>query len=136
MASTKSPDEIMAEYLLKGGKMLAKTCPVCRSPLFEYKGETLCVVCLEDEMAQEPERTVAKKTVAASRPPAQAPAISPAVLSTGTLEEEFSQTLSSLLVQAREERDSTRVLHLMDAVKRGAEAYALLLYGYDRLESS
>ena len=34
----KKPDEIMAEYLLKGGKMLAKTCKECGSPLFEYKG--------------------------------------------------------------------------------------------------
>lgn len=35
----------MAEYLLKGGKMLDKTCPSCGSPLFSVKGETMCVVC-------------------------------------------------------------------------------------------
>ncbi len=40
-------DEIMAEYLLKGAKMLAKTCPVCHAPLFEYKGKQFCVVCAE-----------------------------------------------------------------------------------------
>jgi Uncharacterized Zn-finger containing protein len=40
-------DEIMAEYLLKGAKMLAKTCPVCYAPLFEYKGRQFCVVCAE-----------------------------------------------------------------------------------------
>lgn len=40
-------DEIMAEYLLKGGKMLAKTCSVCQAPLFEYKGERFCVLCTE-----------------------------------------------------------------------------------------
>lgn len=39
------PDEIMAEHLLKGGKMLAKTCNNCGNPLFEVKGETTCVVC-------------------------------------------------------------------------------------------
>lgn len=38
-------DEIMAEYLLKGAKMLAKTCTVCHAPLFEYKGDRFCVVC-------------------------------------------------------------------------------------------
>ncbi len=38
-------DEVMAEYLLKGGKMLAKSCKVCGYPLFEYKGETQCVIC-------------------------------------------------------------------------------------------
>ncbi|NTW92707.1 MAG: hypothetical protein HGA40_04620, partial [Methanoregulaceae archaeon] len=41
----KREDEIMAEYLLKGGKMLSKSCPSCGCPLFEYKGETFCVVC-------------------------------------------------------------------------------------------
>lgn len=47
-------DEIMAEYLLKGAKMLAKTCPACHAPLFEFKGEQFCVVCAESakEMAQ------------------------------------------------------------------------------------
>lgn len=35
----------MAECLLKGGKMLDKTCPSCGSPLFNVKGETICVVC-------------------------------------------------------------------------------------------
>ncbi|PKL60595.1 MAG: hypothetical protein CVV33_01890, partial [Methanomicrobiales archaeon HGW-Methanomicrobiales-4] len=49
----RKPDEIMAEYLLKGGKMLAKTCPDCGSPLFEYKGETYCVVCREDQNNQQ-----------------------------------------------------------------------------------
>ncbi|NMC90015.1 MAG: hypothetical protein GYA64_10435, partial [Methanomicrobiales archaeon] len=38
-------DEVMAEYLLKGGKMLAKSCKICGYPLFEYKGETQCVIC-------------------------------------------------------------------------------------------
>jgi len=41
----KKEDEIMAEYLLKGGKMLEKTCRQCGCPQFEYKGKTLCVVC-------------------------------------------------------------------------------------------
>jgi UPF0148 protein len=43
----KSPDDIMAECLLKGGKMLSKACRTCGSPLFEVKGETFCVVCRE-----------------------------------------------------------------------------------------
>ncbi len=45
----KTEDEIMASYLLKGGKMLSKTCSTCGCPLFEHKGETLCVVCKESE---------------------------------------------------------------------------------------
>jgi UPF0148 protein len=43
----RKPDDIMAECLLSGGKMLSKACKVCGSPLFEVKGETLCVVCRE-----------------------------------------------------------------------------------------
>ena len=42
---SSNPEDIMAEYLLKGGKMLDKTCPSCGSPLFLVKGETMCVVC-------------------------------------------------------------------------------------------
>jgi UPF0148 protein len=42
-------DDIMAEYLLRGGKMLSKGCRVCGSPLFSIKGEECCVVCAEEE---------------------------------------------------------------------------------------
>ena len=41
----------MAEYLLKGGKMLEKSCKTCGCPLFEVKGKTLCVVCAENAIA-------------------------------------------------------------------------------------
>ena len=47
----KKDDEIMAEYLLKGGKMLEKVCPTCGCPLFEYKKKTFCVVCAEKKPA-------------------------------------------------------------------------------------
>src|SRR5512136_2150376 len=43
----RNPDDIMAECLLRGGKMLRKACRTCGAPLFEVKGETLCVVCRE-----------------------------------------------------------------------------------------
>jgi len=39
--AVRKEDEIMAEYLLKGGKMLEKTCKTCGCPLFEVKGKTL-----------------------------------------------------------------------------------------------
>ena len=44
----RKEDEIMAEYLLKGGKMLEKSCKTCGCPLFEVKGKTFCVVCAEN----------------------------------------------------------------------------------------
>lgn len=133
MTDTKSPDEIMAEYLLKGGKMLSKTCPVCHSPLFEYKGMTLCVVCEEEKAAR------SQKTQPAARPPSSGSATDSApqeFVAPGGLEEEFALTLRALLIQAREERDSNRIVTLMESVRKGAEAYALLLYGYGRRDNS
>ena len=43
------PDEIMAQHLLNGGKMLAESCPICHNPLFEYNGQRQCVICQETE---------------------------------------------------------------------------------------
>jgi len=57
------PDEIMAQYLLKGGKMLAESCPVCYNPLFEYKDICQCVVCQNAEQGREsPQEGMAKNT--------------------------------------------------------------------------
>ncbi len=50
----RKEDEIMAEYLLKGGKMLEKSCKICGCPLFEVKGKTLCVVCAENPPGERP----------------------------------------------------------------------------------
>lgn len=133
MTDTKSPDEIMAEYLLKGGKMLSKTCPVCHSPLFEYKGETRCVVCQEEQDAQS-RKTKRPAPVSSSRSGPDGAIQEP--VAPGGLEDEFALTLRTLLIQAREEQDSTRILNLMESVKKGAEAYALLLYGYGRRDNS
>ncbi|HOJ95754.1 MAG TPA: autoantigen p27 domain-containing protein [Methanospirillum sp.] len=133
MTDIKSPDVIMAEYLLKGGKMLSKTCPVCHSPLFEYKGKTLCVVCEEEKAA------ASQKTPSTTSPPSLGSATGFApqeFIAPGGLEDEFALTLRALLVQAREERDSTRIVTLMESVRKGAEAYALLLYGYGRRDNS
>ena len=129
MTTERRPDQIMAEYLLKGGKMLAKTCPVCHSPLFEIKGETLCVVCRET--GEDPDDA---GTQVISGKKAESPRISGGIPI--DLGEEFSLTLRALLVQVREERDAMRIVHLMEAVKTGAEAYSLLNQGYFRRDSS
>src|SRR5512136_2871683 len=65
----RKEDEIMAEYLLKGGKMLEKTCKTCGCPLFEVKGKTLCVVCAENEPANDIKNAMGAKKPAV--PPAQ-----------------------------------------------------------------
>jgi len=129
MTTERGPDKIMAEYLLKGGKMLAKTCPVCHSPLFEIKGETLCVVCRE---TGEDVGGIETQLISGGRPESpQKGGDIPIDLS-----EDFSLTLRALLVQAREERDAMRIVQLMEAVKIGAEAFSLLSQGYFRRDSS
>jgi UPF0148 protein len=119
----KSPDEIMAECLLKGGKMLSKACRACGSPLFEVKGETLCVVCREKG------KETGKGAQAAGTPPAPAiPGPTPQV-ATGDdadLVKELRATVAALSRRAREEGDPERCMALMEAAKRGAEALALL----------
>lgn len=53
----KADEDIMADYLLKGGKMLSDSCTVCGAPLFDYSGEVFCVVCREKGTDQEIEQT-------------------------------------------------------------------------------
>jgi UPF0148 protein len=69
----RKEDEIMAEYLLKGGKMLEKTCKTCGCPLFEFKGKTFCVVCAEN-IAQDKGTGNVKGTKKAAAAPSQAAA--------------------------------------------------------------
>ena len=133
----RKPDEIMAEYLLKGGKMLAKTCPDCGSPLFEYKGETFCSVCREDQMDQQKRET----TGGAEEQPSKN--LSPGEknhLFQGdpdeSLNEAFTLTIRSLLIQARGEQDVRRLHEMTKSIRIAAEAYAILTYGYGNRERS
>jgi UPF0148 protein len=118
-------DEVMAEYLLKGGKMLAKSCKVCGYPLFEYKGETQCVICpleASEEPIPEPEPPA---LVPSAQPPAQSPA--PAAAGPrGRVAAELEQTIVHLCERIRRESRADECLTLMMAVERGAEALATL----------
>jgi len=118
----KKPDEIMADYLLKGGKMLSKACPACGSPLFEYKGETLCVVCAErgvESTEEPPEQAGApapeKKPAVAGVPAAQSSAAS-------ALAGELDRTLVYLCERIRSETRPDDCLVLMECVAQGIEA--------------
>ena len=119
----KNPDDIMAEHLLRGGKMLSKACRACGSPLFEVKGETFCVVCREK----------GKET----KTGAQAPPVQPAQAAPGAtsqvvtgedadLVKELRATVAVFVRRAREEGDPERCMALMEAARKGAEALALL----------
>jgi UPF0148 protein len=108
----RKEDEIMAEFLLKGGKMLEKSCKTCGCPLFEVKGRTFCVVCEENAPApavhecgchpQEPEGEGLM------------------------LADELAGTLMSLCERIRNEKDPNHVLTLMGAVKTGVESLHIL----------
>ncbi|MDD1702884.1 MAG: hypothetical protein LUQ31_07910 [Methanoregula sp.] len=134
--TSRKEDEIMAGYLLKGGKMLEKSCKTCGCPLFEVKGKTLCVVCAENET----EKNAAKK------PAAPAPAAAGHVHSHecgcgmehdeetctcgdeegGLLAEELAMTIHALCERVHNEKDPENVLALMQAVKTGTEALEIL----------
>lgn len=120
----KSPDDIMAACLLRGGKMLSKACRTCGSPLFEVKGETLCVVCREK--GKEPGRAPGGPGKAEA--PATAPDMKgPPVPGEDTdLAKELRATILTLARRAREEGDPEKCMAFMEAAKRGAEALALL----------
>lgn len=134
----RKEDEIMAEYLLKGGKMLEKSCKTCGCPLFEVKGKTLCVVCAENETAKKPAK--------GAKAPAAAVAAEAHVHEHGAecscggdhdedscscdedggLTEELAFTVHSLCLRIQNEKDPGHVLTLMQAVKAGTEALEVL----------
>jgi len=116
----KPEDEIMAGYLLKGGKMLSKSCPSCGCPLFEIKGETLCVVCREEETSR-------KKNARAVTPDTPGlPETVNATQSFPALARSLEEVLVAVCLRMREEQDPGQVLVLANAVKSGVEALRLL----------
>ena len=116
-------DEIMAQYLLKGGKMLAKTCQKCGSPLFEFKGETFCVVCRERGVSPEPVKGQPAPTGAAVKE-SQGPSANR--VEVGALGPALEAALVSICNRIENEPDPERVLVLMRAVKTGVSVLSLL----------
>jgi len=112
--TAEKADEVMAEYLLKGGKMLAKSCKVCGYPLFEYRGETRCVVC----PLAEPESPLPVPESAQSPSPAREPP--------GPVAAEIERTIVHLCERIRSEPRAGECLTLMKAVDRGARALGRL----------
>ncbi|MEN6343065.1 MAG: Sjogren's syndrome/scleroderma autoantigen 1 family protein [Methanospirillum sp.] len=115
-----SDDEIMAEHLLHGARMLARACPDCGCPLFEVKGETNCVVCAARRASAEiaPASTGPSETTGAPVSVTPAPAISTPTAA-GPLAEELGATLACLLQRARTEPDPERCRMLMECVRIG-----------------
>ena len=99
--------------------MLSKACRACGSPLFEVKGETLCVVCREK--GKEKGKPAGKPAKAA--PPTELPGKAGEA---GGPADELSMTIAALARRARVEPDPEKAAALMEAAKRAAEALALL----------
>ena len=119
-------DEVMAEYLLMGVMMLAKSCKICGNPLFEYKGETRCVICPREEAEESSPET---GPVPAAQPPIESPAPVPGPAATGPRDRvavEIEQTIIHLCERIRHEQSADDCLTLMMAVERGAEALQTL----------
>jgi UPF0148 protein len=117
----KKPDDVMAEYLLKGAKMLAKTCPACGSPMFTYKDRTFCVMCeMEDEKSSEKTRKSIRKQI--EPPMGETRTLS----STSRLAYALETTLITLSERIASEPDPDRCLSLMNTVKKGIEALKIL----------
>lgn len=115
----KSEDDIMAEYLLKGGKMLSKTCPSCGCPFFEYKGETFCVVCREEQAEAK-----GKHPPPVTRDAPETERFSPEGHT--DLASSLEETLIALSIRIRQEPDPERVMLLVNSLKRGIEALKLI----------
>lgn len=118
-----NPEDIMAEYLLKGGKMLDKTCPSCGSPLFLVKGDTMCVVC---NKAQVEAQTPVKEAVIdpIQKQPESEPedyaeifyGVEESDIS-GDLRDEIEKTMIHLCRKARKESKPKDCLMIMECIK-------------------
>jgi UPF0148 protein len=128
----KKEDEIMAEYLLKGGKMLEKVCKTCGCPMFEYKKKTFCVVCAEHKKEQDKKDPLQAGANPISPPPfAGTGGVTghmgtPGSTDTAALEENLISTVRELCCRIQAEKDPDRCLTLMDAVKIGSETLQIL----------
>lgn len=133
-------DEIMADYLLKGAKMLAKTCPVCHAPLFEYKGTQFCVVCAESAKATaEADQEIAVDPISTHTIPAD-PAVQVHPASNGdagihqqekrtdipSCVDPISDAMVLLCGRITNEPDPARCLLYMQAIREGALSIAVL----------
>lgn len=136
----RKEDEIMAEYLLKGGKMLEKTCKTCGCPLFEVKGKTFCVVCAENAPAEKTAKNAGGKSPA-EQTGAHHTHDHGATCGCGVdhdedsctcnedggmLTDELAMTVLSLCERIQNEKDPENVLLLMNAVKAGTESIEIL----------
>ena len=124
---TRKPDEIMAEYLLNGGKMLSESCKICGAPLFEVKGHKTCVVCAENEpaAAEKTAEPAAESNIRVIVPEyAKAAAEAPAPQT--DLANELDAIIYEFCRRTHTETDTAKCLTLMECIRTAAEAKMML----------
>jgi UPF0148 protein len=124
----RKEDEIMAEYLLKGGKMLEKSCKTCGCPLFEVKGKMLCVVCAENATGEKPGTAPVAQVHHEHSYECSCNEHHEESGESGLLSDELAMTIVSLCERIKNEKDPDNVLALMNAVKAGTEALQILCH--------
>jgi UPF0148 protein len=122
----RKEDEIMADYLLKGGKMLEKSCKTCGCPLFEVKGKTLCVVCAEHENAEKSGTAPVLSPVHTHGTECSCGEHADESCEGGFLADVLANTILALCERIQNEKDPDNVLVLMNAVKGGTESLKIL----------
>jgi UPF0148 protein len=122
----RKEDEIMADYLLKGGKMLEKSCKTCGCPLFEVKGKTLCVVCAEHDNAEKSGTAPVSSPVHTHGTECSCSEHADESCEGGFLADVLANTILSLCERIQNEKDPDNVLVLMNAVKGGTESLKIL----------
>jgi UPF0148 protein len=113
----KSDDEIMAEHLLQGARMLARACPDCGCPLFEVKGETVCVVCSAKATGVQKGSADSEPLSVTGVDQAATPPVPPAMMVAGPVRDELATTIVALLQRIRTEPDPQRCLVLLKCVR-------------------
>jgi len=122
----RKEDEIMADYLLKGGKMLEKSCKTCGCPLFEVKGKTLCVVCAEHDNAEKSGTAPLSPPVHTHGPECSCSEHADESCEGGFLADVLANTILALCERIQNEKDPDNVLVLMNAVRAGTESLKIL----------
>jgi len=122
----RKEDEIMADYLLKGGKMLEKSCKTCGCPLFEVKGKTLCVVCAEHENVEKSGAEPVSSPIHTHGPECSCSEHADESCEGGFLADVLANTILALCERIQNEKDPDNVLVLMNAVKAGTESLKIL----------
>lgn len=124
----RTPDEIMADYLLKRGKMLSKTCPDCGSPLFDYHGEVFCVVCRErgeeKEIAKDRSEVLEKAVKKHIKHMDVSAAAGPDEY--GLVEDELVSLIIEFCRRIKAEKDTEECLVLMKCIEKGVSALKIL----------